>query len=422
MIFLPAEDFKMKRLHRLSYRDAFDLALKEASVERPTETIFIDKALGRVLAQDINVVKNLPSFDNAAMDGFAFRHEERGERLHVVAKIFAGEKSEPILKKASCYKIMTGAKIPEDANTIAPFEMCTVVDNEYIIVPREIKKGNAFRVKGEEKQKGTTLFSKLERITPAHIALMATQGITAIKVFKRLEIAVVSTGSEIKEPWEEADEDEIYNANAFAIIAQLQKYGFKTRYAGVIPDSLDKSISFIDGLKDDDVIITTGGISMGDADFIQEAFVKNGLEILFHGVEIKPGRASMMGKMDKTFVMAMPGNPLAAMLNVYLLAIPILTKMQGNSAYYHPFVYANNIETFHLKAGRTNVVLGNFSQGEFRITRENRYGSGMLTPLVESNAMLVLGADISLVSKGETVKVVLFDNLANETRDGILNG
>ena len=411
----------MKKLHYLSYMDAYNLALDKVPKQTTTEITLIDKALDRVLAEDIIVVKNLPSFDNSAMDGFAFKYEERGQRLRIVNTIFAGDKPEAMLEKSSCYKIMTGAQVPSDADTIVPIEDCSELNEESVTIPKDIQQGNAFRYKGEEQKVDNILFHAGEHITPAHIALLSAQGIMAVKVYKSLEIAVVSTGDEIKEPWQSASEDEIYNANAFAITSQLEKYGFIARYAGSIPDSLEKSTSFIEALKHYDVIITTGGISMGDADFLEEAFINNGLEALFHGIDVKPGRPTMMGTMGNTFVMAMPGNPLTAMVNIFLLSLPILSKMQGNSAYHHTFIYAKNTKTFKVRAGRANVVLGALIEGEFHVTRNNKYGSGMLTPIVESNALVVLHDSISLVEEGDMVKVILFDTFPNSQNNKTMN-
>jgi len=411
----------MKKLHYLSYMDAYNLALDKAPKQTTTEITLINEALDSVLAENIIVVKNLPSFDNSAMDGFAFKYEERGQKLRVAATIFAGDKPEVILEKESCYKIMTGAQVPKDADTIVPIEDCSELNEESVTIPKDIQQGNAFRYKGEEQKVDNILFHAGEHITPAHIALLSAQGIMAVKVYKSLQIAVVSTGDEIKEPWQSASEDEIYNANAFAITSQLKKYGFTARYAGSIPDNLEKSVSFIEALKHYDVIITTGGISMGDADFLEEAFINNGLEALFHGIDVKPGRPTMMGTMGNTFVMAMPGNPLTAMVNTFLLSIPILSKMQGNNVYHHTFIYAENTKTFKVRAGKANVVLGALIEGEFHVTRNNKYGSGMLTPIVESNALVVLNDSISLVEEGDVMKVILFDTLASSQNNKTMN-
>jgi len=242
-----------------------------------------------------------------------------------------------------------------------------------------------------------------------------------VNVYRPLSIAVVATGDELKEPWESANEDEIYNSNASAIISLLEKYGFEGTYTGSIPDNLEESIEFIAQLKSYDVIITTGGISMGDADFLEEAFVANSLEILFHGIDVKPGRPTMIGTIDNTFVMAMPGNPLTAMINIFLLSVPILSKMQGKTAHHHDFVYAKNTKSFKARAGRANVVLGHMEEGKFTVTRNNKYGSGMMMPIVESNALVVLNESISVVEEETLLKVILFDALPSVKESKSIN-
>ncbi len=397
----------MKKLDILSFDEAKARALKNAQKVLSSEVVFLNDALGRILAEDIKVRKNVPSFNNSALDGFAFRYEDIDDKLKVVATIYAGDEPKELLQKNECYKIMTGAKVPSDADTIVAIEDCLEVSDEYIKVPIYLKKGNALRLKGEELKKGEALFKKGEKITSSVIALLAAQGIPTVKVYKKLSIAVASTGNELKEPWEEASEDEIYNANSFGIIAQLKEYGFEPDYVGVIPDDLKKTVEFIDKLKDYDVIITTGGISMGDADFLEEAFLKNGLKEFFHGVNVKPGRPTMMGQMGKTFVMAMPGNPLTTMLNLLLLSVPVLLKLQGFKNFNLSTIKATNVKEFKFKPNRTNLVLGYYKNGEFKVTRDNKIGSGMLLPLYESNAVMITKEGQSLVKAGDEVEAVL---------------
>ena len=400
----------MKKLNLVSYKEALDIALTNTIKELPTEVVFLSDSLGRVLSEDIIVKKNVPSFNNSAMDGFAFRHQEIENKLKVASVIYAGDKPKEILKPNECYKIMTGAKVPDDADSVVAIEDCLEVTDSYIKVPSSIKKGNALRYKGEELKKGELLFKKDERITSSVIALLAAQGIATLKVYKDISIAIASTGDELKEPWEEANEDEIYNANSFAIIALLKEYGFKPDYAGLIPDDLDSTVEFISKLKSYDVIITTGGISMGDADFLEEAFLKNGLNEFFHGVNIKPGRPTMMGSMDKTFVMAMPGNPLTTMLNMMVLSIPTLLKLQRVKEYYLKPIKAINKKSFKFRSNRANIVLGKIENAEFRVTRDNKIGSGMLLPLFESNALMITKEGVSEVKEGEEIEVFLIKN------------
>jgi len=411
----------MKQLTYLDYKDAVNIGLDAANVLKRTEFISIEDSIGRVFSKDIICKKNLPSFDNSAMDGFAFKASDAGKKLKVKRVVFAGEGDVGTVEDEECVKIMTGAKVPNGADTIVPIEDTVSFDGDYVEFPTNIKKGNHFRPKGEESKEGEVIFKKGDRINSSMVAILAAQGITMIEVFSKPKIAVLSTGNELKEPWETASEDQIYNSNSYAIISMLKEHNFDSTYVGVVPDSLEKSIEFISHLKSYDVVITTGGISMGDADFIAQAFIENGLEVEFHGVKVKPGRPTMMGKMGNSYVMAMPGNPLTALVNTYLLALPIIYKISGSSAFYHDFVYAKNVKEYKVRPKRANVVLGNLKNGEFNVTRNNRYGSGMLMPIIESNCAMITLDERDFVKEDEIIKVIPFGLKLKEFKSDVYN-
>jgi len=402
----------------VDFNEAAESALTNGKATTLKEIIGLEKALGRVFSQDVMCQKNLPSFNNSAMDGFAIKASDAGLTLRVKEVIYAGEVKDASLSEGECYKIMTGAQVPLDVDTIIPIENVLKFENNEVTLPETVRKGDALRLKGEETKEGERLFEEGEEITARTIAVLASQGIVSIEVYKKLSIAVVSTGNELKEPWENASEDEIYNCNSYAIISTLQSKGFDASYIKVIPDNLEETVSFVSDLKSYDIIITSGGISMGDADFVGRAFEANGLETLFDGVNIKPGRPIMMGRMDKTFVICLPGNPLTAMVNLYLFALPSMRKIQGHDSYHHNTELAYNTAEFKTKSGRVNVVLGSLQAGEFTATRGNRYGSGMITVIEESNAMLLTSAKSNGCVLGKSVKVVRLDGVyAKESVD-----
>lgn len=397
----------------LDFEEAVEKSLENAKAINFKELVNIENSLGRVISKDILCVKNLPSFNNSAMDGFAVKFCDAGKSLKVKKIIFAGDKSEPCLEENECYKIMTGAQVPDDADTIVPIEDVISFENDIVTLPKDLKKGSSLRLKGEEKALDEVLFKKGEIINSSTIAVLASQGLTKVSVYKRVSVAVLSTGNELKEPWEDAIDDEIYNCNSYAITTLLEEKGFDATYMGVIPDDLEQSIEFISALKTYDVIITTGGISMGDADFVGQAFLKNGLRTIFHGVNIKPGRPITMGviedEFNNCFVMCLPGNPLTAMVNMHLFAIPVLNKIQGSEYIYQDITLAKNIEEFKTKTGRVNVVLGTIENGEFKVTQKNKYGSGMITVLNESNSIIVTNEYRSTTGVGEILKVIKFN-------------
>lgn len=402
----------MKNKTFLDFETAVQKSLDIVQARTITEFVPLLDSLGKVLAKDVVCVKNLPSFNNSAMDGFAVKFSDKNRTLMIKKTIFAGDKGDdvkPILKQGECYKIMTGAKVPDDVDTIVPIENCMDVQDDKVTIPNDIKQGANLRLKGEEQAFGNTLLKKGERITSSHITLLASQGIMMLEVFKNISAAVLSTGNEIKEPWQTSDDEEIFNCNSFALISQLKEKGFDATYCGVVPDDLEASKLFIKNLKSSyDVIITSGGISMGDADFVGEAFLQNGLQTAFHGVNIKPGRPIMMGQMDNTTVVCLPGNPLTAMVNVYLFVIPMLLKLQGNSRFYQSFEKALNTSEFKTKSGRVNIVLGTVLNGKFKVTRNNKYGSGMISAIYESNCILVTNESTSEFIQNQEVKVIPF--------------
>jgi len=411
-----------KNLKYLDFKEAYKISLELVCPTKKTEIVYLMNSLGRVLSKDIVCIKNLPSFNNSAMDGFAIKSSDIGKTLYIKDTIFAGDKKKlEALGQNECYKIMTGAKTPDDIDTIVPFELCENITSNSVTIPKNIKKGANLRLKGEELKVGEVIIQKGEKISFSHIALLASQGITQIEVFRKLRIGILSTGNELKEPWKKASDEEIYNCNAFTIISQLKEQDFESFYCGVIPDSLEKSIEFIKNLSDFDLIITSGGISSGDADFVAQAFLKCGLDIAYHGVNLKPGKAMMMGTLNDSLVICLPGNPLAAMINCYLFVIPILKKFQGETAFYHDFIVALNKKEFNVKENRTEAVLGKIINGEFSVTKNNKYGSGMISAIYESDSLVVFSGNNTNIKNGNSIKLLEFGGKFTQDKIDFIN-
>ncbi|AFL68614.1 molybdopterin molybdotransferase MoeA [Sulfurospirillum barnesii] len=391
----------------VSYDDAIIRSLALVKDKPHTEWVSLFDALGRTLAKKITCKKNLPSYNNAAMDGYAFTYKEGLRELHIKKTILAGSVVDACLMGNECYKIMTGAKVPFDADTIVPFEMCELHGETMVRLPEKIKKGNALRLKGEEADVGTILLEEGVHLNSRDIALLASQGIMMVEVYKKLHVAIFSTGDELKSPWENASEDEIYDINALALLSLLKEYGFEAHYCGVIPDNLESATAYFTQMKQYDVVITSGGVSMGEADFVERALLANGFEASFHGINIKPGKPMMMGQMGDTLVASLPGNPLAAYVNTFVFLLPVLKKLQGQKVFHFERIDALNKETFALRSGRVNFVLGSFSEGVFHAFDKNMYGSGMVKPLVGSNALWISDESKRSVEVDEKIKILL---------------
>lgn len=405
----------MANMTTVSFDEAIALSLTLSNNKtKDSEWVSTFNALGRILAEDIVCQKNLPSYNNAAMDGFAIKHSDCNKVLIIKKTILAGNIVEACLEENECYKIMTGAKVPDDVDTIVPFEECLAYTETTTHIPLHVKKGNALRLKGEEQQEGLILLDEGSYITSSTLAILASQGITHIKVYKKLSIAVFSTGDELKNPWDKASENEIYDINATALIALFAEYGFDAHYCGVIPDNLDEATTYFEEMKAYNALVTSGGVSMGEADFVEKALLANGFEALFHGINIKPGKPTMLGKMGKTIVASLPGNPLAAYVNAFLFLIPLLKKLQGEKNFNFQYIQAINQEMFNVKSGRANLVLGLYENGTFKVCNSNKYGSGMITPMHNSNALLITTEETTKIEMGKKVNIFLFKPLLTE--------
>lgn len=393
----------------LPFDEALDKLLDISIPLSQSAYVSIFEALNHVCSEDVICKKNLPSFDNSAMDGYGFKFSQKNEVLKISKTIFAGDNVKPCLEKNECYKIMTGALAPDDMDTVIAFEDAIKIDEEHIKIPQKIKKHNAYRFKGEEQNRGDVIFPKGTLLTPSHIMMCASQGITYINVYIKPKIAVISTGDEIKEPWQSIPEDKIYNSNTTGVIGIFKNHGFSCDYVGVVPDDLQKSVQFFKNLKTYyDVIISSGGVSMGEADFVFPALKENGFKEIFHGIHLKPGRPTLCGKMDNVLVVSLPGNPMAAFLNAFLLAIPATKKISNHIDAKHKSIKAINQKAFSFKPNRTNIILGVFQNGEFTVTNDNKYGSGMITPLIQSNCVVLSKESESEYKKGDEVWVMLF--------------
>ncbi len=394
----------------VSYKEAINIALQSAQKRKKSEVVTIEEALYRVLSEDIYAVRDLPPFNNSAMDGYVFSYSQKEKKLKIIDTILAGDHKERRVNDGECYKIMTGAKVPESCDRVIPVELAAI-EGDYLIVNQDIKEGNAVRLKGEELRKGERILKAGELLSPAKIALLASQGIVKVSVFKKLTVAIASTGNELKEPHEEAREGEIYNINAINIKMHLKALGFDADYLGSIPDDLEGSIKFIEQFKQYDVAITTGGVSKGDADYTEKAFLVNGLNELFKGIKVKPGHPTLFGMMEHTFVMAMPGNPLAAIVNILLLGVPVLCKLQGREEMFYKTCRVRMAKELRLKPGRANIVLGNLKDGSFYPYKNNKYGSGMISPLAQSDAIVLFGEDKSFIEEKSEIEAVLLNQI-----------
>ena len=369
----------------------------------------LNEALNEICAKDIIAIKDLPCFDNSALDGYAFNHKNAGKTLKIKGIIYAGEKREFCLKDDECYKIMTGAIMPKGADTVLRTEDANV-KNDVLFLPNEIKKFDGYRLKGEEVTKGKILIEKGEVLTPRKIMLLASQGINEVEIYKKPKIALFSSGDELKEPWQKADEYEIYNANASGIEALLKNNGFKSKYLGIIKDepSLIKE-SFENCFKEFDFVITSGGASAGDKDYMDEILKDFGFKEIFDHVNIKPGRPTKCFIKDEKIVFVLAGNPTAAYLLAFLLVIPTLKKLINQNDDFFEISKAKFSGNLKLKSGRINAILGIYDDFCFKVIDDNKFGSGTISPLAKATHLYLSDLDKKELKDGEIIEILKLD-------------
>lgn len=371
-----------------------------------TKKVRIKKAINEILAKDILALKNLPSFDNAALDGYAFNYADRENRLKILGTIFAGDKRIYKLGKNEAYRIMTGAMMPQNSDTIVQIEKA-VLEDDSLIIDSSIKQYNAYRYAGEEVKKGEILLKKGELLTPAKIMFLASQGISEIEVCKKPKIASFSSGDEIIEPWQKASEYEIYNANSSGIEAVLKSNNFKSKYQGIIKDSYEETLLSLKKAAKFDVIITSGGASKGDKDFMKKCLHELGYTEILNHINVRPGKPTGVYKKDKKIVFILPGNPMAAYLMAYLIVVPILKKLSGQNELNFRKITAEFDGDIKLKSQRSNLVLGIYENGKFKTINNNKFGSGMIKPLVLANAVYVSKIDESELKNTQLLEIIM---------------
>lgn len=375
--------------------------------KQTTEIIPLLQAQNRILACDIYAKRSLPNFDNSAMDGYAFNLKDAGKVLKIQASIFAGDCNDVILAPQTCVKIMTGAKIPQGADCVAPFECIEGGFNNTteITAPQTLEYFANIRKEGEEILKDSLLLERGVQLTCDMLTLLASQGISNVQVFSSLNISIFASGNELREPWEIANSAQIYNSNATMVQSTLQSLYFKSKYCGILQDDFKAVNSALQ--TPSDVIFTTGGASKGEADFIRQALKKNGATLLIDGVDVKPGKPIMVAHFQEKFIVALPGNPLAGNIMLRALILPFLQQLSGAKAHYlNPITLKT--KTPMKRKGRTEILLATIQDDSVSFTKNGKYSSGEVTPMIQSNAFVILDSNITEIKQGALLKVLPF--------------
>ncbi len=389
--------------------------LSMVQIQKKEQTVNLEDALGRILAQDQISTLDIPPKDNSAMDGYAlkFSQGEAGQKLNMVAKVFAGHPLTQIINKGECVRIMTGGQIPEGCDAVIMQEN-TSADADIIMINQSVKLGENIRLQGEDIKAGQSVLKAGRRLTSADIGLLASLGKQKICVYKKLTAALISTGDELKKPGQELAPGQFYESNAYTVSALLKRLDVEVVDFGIVPDDLAQLTDvFTQADQQADVVITSGGVSVGEADYTKTVLQKLG-KIDFWKLAIKPGKPFAFGHLPNSYFVGLPGNPVSAMVTLHQLAVPLLRKIAGETAKIPLRLNAITTQKIRKRPGRTDFQRGVYevdATGQLKVSLNGAQGSGVLSSMSGANCYIILQQERAAVEVGEQVTIEPFDEL-----------
>ena len=382
------------------------------------EKLFLMNAIGRVLAEDIVAKENSPAFETSGMDGYAIKAVDQNtiNSIKIIDQNPAGSVVESAVTSGVCIKTFTGSLMPKGADTLIPIENVNVVEDS-IEVTKEVPSGFAVRCVGENYKENEVLIKKGAIIGFAEIGVLASLNITQIYVCSKPTVAIASTGSEILDLGEvQTNDAQIRSSNHLTIEALALKAGAQTIQMGIVKDDIDSITElFENALQKADILVTTGGVSVGDYDFVQDVVKdKIGAEVLFHGVTIKPGMHILVAKKGEKLIIALPGFAYSSTVCAILYLLPMIYKFEGANKQL-PIVKARISQDFPLKMKKTIFTACNvtYEDNEYKINFDGKKSgtSAILTNLLQSPALLIQKEDSTDIKSGELVDILLLNEL-----------
>ena len=384
-----------------------------------SEELPLMQALGRIVAEDIISPINVPAHDNSAMDGFVFDGKQLGTaplQLRVVGTALAGKAWQGNVKSGECVKIMTGAVMPEGLDTVIAQELTTLkaADGETVVeVPAGIlQAGDNRRKAGEDLQRGLPALMAGSKLSPAALGLVASLGIAKVKVYRQLRVAYFSTGDEVLSLGDALREGAVYDSNRYTVFGLLSRMGCAVIDMGVVRDDpVFLEDAFKQAASSADVIITSGGVSVGEADFTKAMMKKLG-DVAFWKIAMRPGRPMAVGRLGNSILFGLPGNPVAVMVTFLAFVKPALLHLMGGTPSTTPYLRAKSAVALRKKPGRTEYQRGfvrTLPDGTLQVEAAGNQGSGVLRSMVEANGLIVLHHHQSNVAAGDEVDVMMFE-------------
>ena len=398
-----------------------------ASALRPIdgdETVALTAALGRVLAADVVSPIDVPAHDNSAMDGYAFAGAQLAaagtSSFRVVGIVYAGKPFDGTVGAGECVRIMTGAVMPAGLDTVVPHELCRSDATTMQLDAGVVKPGENRRRRGEDLGAGKPALKAGRVLRPADLGLVASRGIGSVVVMRRLRVALFSTGDELRTLGQPLEPGAIYDSNRYRLLGALQRLGVDVLDLGLVRDDPAALQATLErAVADADVVVTSGGVSAGDADHTRDVLARMG-QVAFWKVAMRPGRPFAFGPLTATgsgrttWLFALPGNPVAALVTFYAFAREALLTLAGATPEPLPVLQARCTTAIRKRPGRTEFQRARVSpapDGGWQVETTGAQGAGILRSMSEANALLVLRHEQGSVAAGEPVDVWLFDGL-----------
>ncbi|MFW1560251.1 bifunctional molybdopterin-guanine dinucleotide biosynthesis adaptor protein MobB/molybdopterin molybdotransferase MoeA [Vibrio parahaemolyticus] len=374
------------------------------------EACKIENAYGRVLAEHIISPVNVPQYTNSAMDGYAIRSDDVDrDSYQVVAEVMAGHAYDQPLEVGQAVKIMTGAPTPLNGDTVVMREQASQEGDKVTFNGSNIKAGQNVRQAGEDLAIGSDVFTAGTRLASPEMGMIASLGFGEANVFRKLKVAVFSTGDEVQAPGTEQKANSIYDSNRFTIMGMLEKLGCEILDFGILEDNEQLMIEALENASAQaDVVMTSGGVSVGDADYIKLALDKLG-QIDFWRINMRPGRPLAFGQINNKPFFGLPGNPVAVMVSFINFVEPALRKMQGEQGWKPLKVNAIATENLRSRQGRTEFSRGIYElddTGRLTVRTTGKQGSGILRSMSEANCLIEISPAIDTVKAGESVTII----------------
>ena len=396
----------------LPIQSAISVMLKQVIPVLESEQIELEDALGRVLAMDVVSNINVPPNDNSAMDGYAMRCEDLidNNQLQLVGTALAGAPFKHKVLAGQCIRIMTGAVIPQGADSVVMQENTETQDG--LVIFKQIPKwGNSVRKAGEDIQQGSVVVTKGTKLTPAYLALIASVGIAEISVIRHIKVGLIATGDELTHPGHPLTDGAIYESNRYALSALLTTFPVVLFDFGIVKDDKDDlKAAFEQAGSHCDLVLSCGGVSVGDADYVKEILDELG-SINFWKVAIKPGKPFAFGQLGNAFFCGLPGNPVSSYVTFEQLVKPVLQKLSGQTYLPAPHFVAKAASLIRKRPGRTDYQRGLFyrdEQGELLVKPNGKQGSGIMSSIAHANCYMILEQDTGDVQEGEAVNIQPF--------------